>query len=92
MNKHYKVTDNETGTVYNIEELSTLENDTIGYIRATPEQPKRDIWAEAQKLIEYNARNKLAGTEKEQPEPKQEPVNENQIKNFSAFLEDVSKY
>jgi hypothetical protein len=92
MNKHYKVTDNETGTVYNIEELSRLENDTIGYIRATPEQPKRDIWAEAQKLIEYNARNKVAGTEKEFPEPKQQPVNENQIKKFSALLKDAAEY
>ena len=85
MNKHYKVIDNETGTVYNIEELSRLENDTIGYIRATPEQPKRDIWAEARKLIEYNARNKVAGIEKEFPEPKPQPK-ENEIKKFSQFL------
>lgn len=48
-----------------------------------PKTEKRDIWAEAERL--YN---------KEFPEPKQQPkpVNENQIKKFSALLEDVSKY
>jgi hypothetical protein len=45
---------------------------------------KRDIWKEAERL--YNKE-----FPKTEPKPRQQP-NINQIKKFSALLEDISKY
>lgn len=89
-NKRYRVSDNETGTVYNIEELSRLDNDSYGYIRMTPQTENKsrstdELMAEAQKIIDRM--EKEAEPERlPSPEPKPQPKPVNEIKRLSELL------
>ena len=67
--------------------------DRYGYIHEMPKTktpepaPKPKETSHAELMAQVDRLYKEAF-----PEPKQQPVNENQIKKFSTLLEDVSKY
>jgi hypothetical protein len=89
--KQYRVhigTDPNGNEIYRIEDIPDNKAIPINEAAKIHNENKRDIWAEAQKLIEYNARNKVAGKEKEFPESKRQQPKENEIKKFSKLLQD----